>query len=117
MHYTTHEYFNKARLHLFKDAEVDISKACLTYLSYNFGIDLGCERVSEEVFLPHLFPEYASHHWFLHVISGLLPMDLDLIFLKVVALFKCSDSSTFSIDLLIKTSGGIGLFSRLLGED
>lgn len=106
MHYTTHEYFDKARLHLFKAAEVDISRACLTYLSYAFGIERGCDRISEEVFLSHLFPEYASRHWFLHVISGLLPMDLDLIFLKVVALFKCSDSSTFSIDLLIKTSGG-----------
>lgn len=106
MHYTTHEYFDKARLHLFKAAEVDISRACLIYLSYNFGIDLGCERISDEAFLSHPFLECASHHWFSHVISGLLPMNPDPIFLKVVALFKCSDSSTSLIDLLIKTSGG-----------
>lgn len=106
MHYTTQEYFDKARLRLFKDAEVDVSRACLTYLSYDFGIELGCERISDVTLLSHPFLDYASHHWFLHVSSGLLPMNPDPIFLKAVARFKSSDSITFSLDLLINMCGG-----------
>lgn len=34
VHYTTQEYFDNARLHLFKGSEVDMSRACLTYLSF-----------------------------------------------------------------------------------
>ena len=106
MHYTTQQYFDKARLHLFKDAEVDVSRACLTYLSYDFGTEFGWERISDEAFLSHPFLDYASHHWFSHVISGLLPINPDPAFLKAVARFKSSDSITFSIDLLLKMSGG-----------
>lgn len=108
MHYTTQEYF--ARLHFFKDAEIDVSRACLTYLSYDFGIEFECQRISDEAFLSYPFLKYACHHWFSHVISGLLPknpaMNPDPIFLKAVARFKSSASSTFSIDLLMKLSGG-----------
>ena len=33
VHHTTQEYFDEARLRLFKSAEIDTSRACLAYLS------------------------------------------------------------------------------------
>ena len=106
MHHTTQEYLNNARLHLFTDSEVDVSRACLTYLSYDFGIEFGCEKILDETLLSHPFLDYASHHWFSHVKSGLLAKNPDPAFLKVVARFKSSDSITTSIDLLMILTGG-----------
>ena len=102
VHYTTQEYFDKVRLHIFKDAEIDISRACLTYLSYSFGF--GTEFESKEnamnALRSHPFLDYACHHWFSHVKSGLLAENPNSIFLKVVARFKRSDSISISTALL-----------------
>lgn len=52
VHYTTQEYFDNARLHLFKGAEIDMSRARLTYLSCSWDTKL---RIVEEPFFdfPH----------------------------------------------------------------
>ena len=113
VHHTTQEYFDKARLHLFKGVEVDISRACLTYLSYSLDTKL---RIVGDRYLPwrhnevikivheaiqsHPFLDYATHYWFSHVKSGLLAENRDPVFLKVVARFKTSDRILISVDLL-----------------
>ena len=111
VHYTTQEYFDNARLHLFKGAEVDMSRACLTYLSCSLDPKLRIveepffdsphiKEISYEAIRSHPFLDYASHYWFSHVKSGLLAENRDPVFLKVVARFKSSDRILVSVELL-----------------
>ncbi len=72
VHYTTQEYFDKERLRLFNNAEVDVSRASLTYLSYDITNSAPSDEVVSAAILSHPFLKYASLFWFLHVkeISG-----------------------------------------------
>lgn len=68
VHYTTQEYFDKERQHLFREAEVDISRACLTYLSYGVFDSLSSdENLTETMLHSHHFLQYASLYWVSHV--------------------------------------------------
>lgn len=67
VHYTTQEYFDKERLQLFENAEVDISKACLTYLSYDVANTTPSDEIISGAIVSHPFLAYASVFWFLHV--------------------------------------------------
>ena len=101
VHYTTQEYFSNRRLNFFAEAEVDISRACLTYLSYDTGHrfpPLGYQAMV--AFQSHPFLYYASHHWFSHANRSLSTKNLGSVFLNFVAHFKCSDSCLRSISLL-----------------
>ena len=69
VHYTTQEFFNKERQHLFEDAENDISTACLTYLSYNVFTELSSERLISETLRLYPFLGYAVLNWVFHVSS------------------------------------------------
>lgn len=102
VHFTTQEYFDKARLHLFKGAEVDVSRACLACLSYDFGEDFSTLQIATEAFQSHPFLNYASYHWFSHARRVLLAEDPSPKFLKVVERFKSSDSISISISLLTR---------------
>ena len=113
VHRTTQEYFDNVRLHLFEGVEVDISRACLTYLSYSLDTKLRIVgdryipwrydekiKIVHEAIQSHPFLDYATHYWFSHVKSGLLAENRDPVFLKVVARFKTSDRILNSVDLL-----------------
>ena len=67
VHYTAQEYFDKERLKLFNNAEVDISTASLTYLSYDIAKTTPSDKIISEAVLSHPFLTYASLFWFLHV--------------------------------------------------
>ncbi len=67
VHYTTQEYFDKERLQLFNNAEVEISRASLTYLSYDIANSAPSDEVISAAILSHPFLKYASLFWFLHV--------------------------------------------------
>ena len=67
VHYTAQEYFDKERLQLFGNAEVEISRASLTYLSYDIANVTPSDQMISEVMLSHPFLAYASLFWFLHV--------------------------------------------------
>ena len=69
VHYTTQEFFNKERLHLFEDAENDISTACLTYLSYNAFTEFSNESLISETLRLYPFLAYAALNWVLHISS------------------------------------------------
>ena len=69
VHYTTQEFFNKERLHLFEDAENDISMACLTYLSYNVFTGFSSERLISETLRLYPFLAYAVLNWVFHISS------------------------------------------------
>lgn len=113
VHYTTQEYLDKERLHIFPNAEVDISRACLMFLSYdstrtwknpktwvntsrNFSPLRGRLQARDHL----VFADYATYHWFSHVKSGLQARDPDPVFLKAVADFKTIDSMASSISNL-----------------
>lgn len=113
VHYTTQEYLDKERLHIFPNAEVDISRACLMFLSYdstrtwknpktwgntsrNFSPLRGRLQARDHL----VFADYATNHWFSHVKSGLQARDPDPVFLKAVADFKTTDKMVFSIYIL-----------------
>lgn len=61
------EYFDKERLQLFGNAEVEISRASFTYLSYSIANETPSDEMISEVMLSHPFLAYASLFWFLHV--------------------------------------------------
>lgn len=127
VHYTTQQYFDKKRLHLFEDAEVDMSRVCLTYLSYDFGIEVGylqsrfsmfseayeAIRTAIEAVKSHPFLNYASHHWFSHVKGVLLMENPDAESLKLVKRFKTSKILAQSIALLGSLSASSGNWGRL----
>lgn len=104
VHYTTQEYFDKERLHLFRNAEIDLSRACLTHLSYNTSTqsDVLNKRQPLEANISYPFLDYAIRHWFSHVRSGLLLENPAPVFLKAVARMKSSDSLLSWTELLLK---------------
>ena len=69
VHYTTQEFFDKERLHLFENAENDISTACLTYLSYNVFTEASSERLISETLRLYPFLAYAALNWVFHISS------------------------------------------------
>ena len=68
VHYTTQEYFKRTRQHWFPDAETNITKTCITYLSFAvFGSGF-CESDDEFEKRLQLNPlyDYAAHNWGYH---------------------------------------------------
>ncbi|KAK2753386.1 hypothetical protein FQN55_003515 [Onygenales sp. PD_40] len=68
VHYTTQEYFEQTQSHWFPDAETNITKACMAYLSFKaFGPNL---RQTMEDFYErrsiNLFYDYAILQWGYH---------------------------------------------------
>ena len=100
VHYTTQEYFSNTRLDLFAEAEADMSRACLTYLSYDIGHRYSTQEIATKALQLHPFLDYASSHWFSHANSILLAGTPTQVFLNFVAPFKCSDNILRSINLL-----------------
>ncbi len=65
VHYTTQEYFERTQQQRFPDAEVNITKTCVTYLSFNefeSGICLNDEEFEERLHSNPLY-DYAAHNW------------------------------------------------------
>ena len=104
VHYTTQEYFGNKLLDLFAGAEADISRACLTYLSYDIGHQSPTAAIVITAFQSHHFLDYALGHWFSHVHCSLSAANPNPVLLNFVARFKCSDSSLRSISLLPRRS-------------
>jgi hypothetical protein len=68
VHYTTQEYFKRTQNQWFPDGESDITKICLTYLSFHV-FESGCcqndEEFEQRLQLNPLY-DYASHNWGYH---------------------------------------------------
>ena len=100
VHYTTQEFFNKARLDLFEGSEIDISRACLRCLSYDHDIKSHYGELRINLFHSNPFLKYACQHWSSHVKSELLTEIPNPKFVKAVADFKSSDAIRFGVLLL-----------------
>jgi ankyrin repeat protein len=68
VHYTAEEYFQRTKEKWFPNAEADIAKVCLTYLS--FDVFEGCFCLSDKDFETrlrlHTFYDYAAQNWGYH---------------------------------------------------
>ncbi|RYP52701.1 hypothetical protein DL769_010625 [Monosporascus sp. CRB-8-3] len=65
VHYTAQEYFERRRKYWFPDAESEINRVCVTYLSFH-GFESGfCQTDDEfeERLESNKFYDYAAHNW------------------------------------------------------
>jgi hypothetical protein len=78
VHFTTEEFFNASRGSLFPDAETQISKTCLAYLSLDIFSKGYCTSDQELETRLQLLPflNYAAHHWG-HHLRGKPEQDLE----------------------------------------
>ena len=102
VHYTTQEYFDKERQHIFQDAESDISKACLTYLSYDTANASPNDKLISETLLSHPFLSYASMYWLSHVQSCTIHDQRGPIFAKAIGYIRDPPKILFSTMVLRK---------------
>jgi Ankyrin repeats (3 copies)/Ankyrin repeat len=73
VHYTTQEYFKQTRERWFPDAETDITKVCLTYLSFHAFESGFCQtdaEFEERLRLNQLY-DYVAHNWGNHAREAL----------------------------------------------
>jgi len=65
VHYTTQEYFERTQKCWFPNAETEITKICVTYLSFNEfkgGICQNDEEFEKRLQINKLY-DYATHNW------------------------------------------------------
>ncbi|KAL6406233.1 hypothetical protein AUP68_10402 [Ilyonectria robusta] len=73
VHYTTQEYFERAQERWFPDVETDITKTCVTYLSFSIFESGFCQvydELQERLTLNQLY-DYAAHNWGHHARKAL----------------------------------------------
>ena len=68
IHYTTQEYFEQTQKSWFPTAEVEITKICMTYLSFSVFEGGWCETSSKfkDRLQRHPFYDYAARNWGYH---------------------------------------------------
>ena len=114
VHYTTQEYLDKERARLFSDADLDISKACLTYLSYKCMSCFPSDSVVSSTLTSHPFLAYATIHWLSHVERCSASRN---IFSQAVAYVRALDKIFFSSMVLRKLLLRPSIYSRLFEGD
>jgi hypothetical protein len=65
VHYTTQEYFERTQNQWFRDTQINITKTCVTYLSFSefeSGICQNDKEFKQRLQLNKLY-DYASHNW------------------------------------------------------
>ena len=73
VHYTTQEYFKRTRERWFPNAETDITKVCVTYLSFHAFASGFCQtdaEFEERLRLNQLY-DYVAHNWGNHAREAL----------------------------------------------
>ncbi|GAB1213098.1 hypothetical protein ATERTT37_002247 [Aspergillus terreus] len=65
VHYTTQEYFERTQNHWLPDAEADITRTCVTYLSFNIFQSGYCPTRDEfeDRLHSNILFDYAAHNW------------------------------------------------------
>jgi hypothetical protein len=103
-HYTAQQYFEKTQDRWFPDAKRDITKNCITYLSFNiFGTGFSpTDTAFEERLRSHQFYDYAAHNWGHHARESSAPSQLILDFLKQKLNVEASIQALFAVKELGK---------------
>jgi len=73
VHYTVQQYFERTRMHLFPTAEMEITRTCLTYLSFDTFAAGHCPSDDEMKIRLRENPllHYAAHYWGRHARRGI----------------------------------------------
>lgn len=71
VHYTTQEYLERVGAEWNPDAQLNIARSCLTYLSFDTFKSGGCstDKKLEERLRQNEFLDYASKHWGEHTVT------------------------------------------------
>jgi Ankyrin repeats (3 copies) len=80
VHYTTQEYFKRTQKRWFPDVETDITKICVTYLSFNIFDSGFCQtdKEFEERLRSNQLYDYAAHNWGHHAREASTDMRLSI---------------------------------------
>ncbi|KAK6527593.1 hypothetical protein TWF694_004577 [Orbilia ellipsospora] len=71
IHYTTQEYFEHTQKHWFPHAETEITKVCVTYLSFqDFGTHVCSSTEFEKRLGSHILYDYATQNWGYHAYAA-----------------------------------------------
>lgn len=62
VHYTTQEYFERTKDKWFRDAELEITTTCVTYLSFNAFESGVCDDIEQRL-QSHPLYDYAAQNW------------------------------------------------------
>ncbi|KFY91029.1 hypothetical protein V498_05706, partial [Pseudogymnoascus sp. VKM F-4517 (FW-2822)] len=114
VHYTTQEYFERTQESWFPDAENDITKICVTYISFKdfeIGICQDDEELEERLQSNPLY-NYASHNWGLHARKGFTLIPEIINFLRRKAQVEASSQALFARKSYSEDSGYSQRFAK-----
>ena len=114
VHYTTQEYFDRTREKWFPDAETDITRICVTYLSFDEferGICHNDKEFEERLLLNPLY-NYASYNWGHHAREASTVIPDVISFLKRQAQVEASSQALLAGKLLSYLSNYSQKFPR-----
>jgi ankyrin repeat protein len=106
VHYTTQEYFKRTQNHWFPMAESDITKICVTYLSFSVfesGFCLSDNEFEERLQSNPLY-DYAAHNWGHHGSSTPTSYDSVMEFLKKKAQIEASSQALIVVKQYLEYS-------------
>ncbi|KAJ5656115.1 hypothetical protein N7507_008065, partial [Penicillium longicatenatum] len=95
IHYTAQEYFERTRNQWFPDAEIEITKLCVSYLMFDSFAKGPCqlwENIKHRLDSNELY-NYSAHHWGHHARESLILCPKVLDFLKCKAKVRASSQA------------------------
>ncbi|KFZ16434.1 hypothetical protein V501_02227 [Pseudogymnoascus sp. VKM F-4519 (FW-2642)] len=107
VHYTTQEYFERTQKRWFPQAETDIARICVTYLSFNdfkTGICQTDEEFEERLQSNPLY-DYASHNWGHHARKGVTLIPQVTSFLEKKAQVEASSQALLVLKFYLSDLG------------
>jgi ankyrin repeat protein len=108
IHHTTQEYFERTQNQWFPNAEADITKICVTYLSFSVFESGFCqtdEEFEERLRLYQLY-DYAAHNWGHHARNA------KTLFQEVVDFLQCESKVKASSQALFGAESSLSRNSR-----
>jgi hypothetical protein len=104
VHYTTQEYFERTQKRWFPNAETDITKVCVTYLSFHAFESGFCQtdaEFEERLQLNQLY-NYAAHNWGNHAREALTLCQ------EVIGFLKSKLKTEAASQALLAIKGSLG---------
>ncbi|KAF3074205.1 hypothetical protein CFAM422_003493 [Trichoderma lentiforme] len=98
-HYTAQEYFQQTQNQWFPDAKDDITRICVTYLSFDVFEDGFCptDAAFEERLQSYQLYDYAAHEWGHHACESISLDPLVLDFLQCQSKVEASSQALFAV--------------------
>lgn len=115
VHYTTQEYFEQT--HWLSEAEIKITKACVTYLSFDAFNTGACrtDKECEERLQKYILYDYASHDWGHHARATSTSIPEVVAFLEKKAQVEASTQGLFVKKYGVSDLGYSQEFERMTG--